>query len=152
MKDEFVELRLELALHECIEYLKYQAIQYGFDYKVGEKTTIALNKILREFSVSQVYQIILYAIKNATAFQVKNRTTKLHAMNTIPSCCLSYSEKAQNNNWKLNGYNRDFKCPRSALSIVLYEQLLKRGDSGFTEVCSIIKPSFVELNENGLVN
>lgn len=53
--DEWAHLWQRIALEECLQYLKLQMKEHGFDFTPGEKTRLILKNVLVNFSVSQAY-------------------------------------------------------------------------------------------------
>ncbi len=55
-------------------------------------------------------------------------------MNYMAGACLRWADKARTEGWPVIAFKRNFNLPRSMLSYVLYDVMLKIGEKGFTDV------------------
>ena len=125
------ELWQEVAIHEGIEYLQARLQEYRLPIRVGEKTRLAMGKILEKYSVSQLFNFLWYSVKNAAAFRQKNGISLQHAANTVPGNIIKRYEYANAENWSIKGFDRDSKHPESAISAQLNNYHLGTGIEGF---------------------
>lgn len=130
-KKEIEVFSQEIALQECLEYLDAVLTDHRLSYKPGEKTIIIIKKLLENYSVSQIYNFIWRAGKDAAAFYLRNRVSKDHAAKTVVGNIERQMDRALANNWEVKPYNRNYDYPQSAISRVLYNTILKTDDGGF---------------------
>ena len=107
--------------------------EHGFSFNPGEKTLLVLNNLLEEFSVSQAYNLIWRAAKDAAAFYIREHVSKEHAANTVVGSIQRQFERARAEGWKIKPYGRDRRCPQSMVSQVLFNTALPLGDDGFNK-------------------
>ena len=123
----------KVALEECLEYFKLVLEEHHLPFKPGEKTELTITNLLEQFSTAQVCSMIWSSVKNAVAFNVRQQVTKIHAANTVIGRMQSYAERAIAEGWTVKPSHRDFRCPQSIVSQVLFNTALKIGDKGFFE-------------------
>lgn len=93
------------------------------------KSIIAM---LNDFSVSEIRHLSKLAIDNAIEFYNSGLSKgRKHATNSIPGEMLKKAERAKIKSWSISNPPRNPALPRSALSIILYEQILNAKDAGF---------------------
>lgn len=119
------------ALEECLSYLTYKINEYNLNFSAGEKTRYVFNKILIDYSVSQVYYFIDKGCRDAVANYSKGTYSKKHASNTIIGSIERLAERATLENWQIKSWNRIKELPQSYLSIVIFDLILNRQDGGF---------------------
>ena len=136
--DSIIQLMNHIALEECLAYLYATLEEHGFSFNAGEKTIAALNKALEYYSVAQVYNFIWQAVKDASAFYLRKRTSKVHAVNTIVSSIEKKIERAQANNWDIKAFQRNFKIQQSLISRTLFNTMLATDDGGFHKKLSTL--------------
>lgn len=129
--EEACALWKEIAVAECIEYLKYQLDEANFEFTPGEKTYKTFDIILNDFSVSQIYGIIWRAVADASKLYLQRGISKKHAANSVIGACERYAERAKINGWDLTQYNRIKDIPQSTLSLFYFNRVLEIGDMGF---------------------
>ena len=132
-QDEWLPLWRTIALHECLEYLNVCMEDRGFKFNPGEKTVMVFNQLLDSFSVAQAYNMIWSASKSAADFYVRKSPPKQQAANSIIGRVQRRAERARDEGWETNPFRRDFRCPRSIVSHVLFSTALHMGDEGFTQ-------------------
>jgi hypothetical protein len=130
---QWVALWKKVALNECLQYLQVVMSEHGFSFNPGEKTLLVLNNLLEEFSVSQAYNLIWRAAKDAAAFYIREHVSKEHAANTVVGSIQRQFERARAEGWKIKPYGRDRRCPQSMVSQVLFNTALPLGDDGFNK-------------------
>lgn len=126
----------EVALNECLQYLKIALGEHGFELHPGDKTLLVFTSLIQTFSVAQIYNMIWRAAKDAAAFYVRERVTKQHAANTVVGNIQRYGERARAEGWTVKPFSRNFDCPQSVVSEVLFNLALRIGDDGFRKVPS----------------
>jgi hypothetical protein len=75
----------------------------------------------------------LYWQKDAAAFYQRGDVNKQHAANTVVGAIQRQAERALSEGWEVKAYRRDFRCPQSTISQVLFDTALRMGDIGFTQ-------------------
>jgi hypothetical protein len=128
------ELHAELALQECVQYLRVILEEHGFELEVGEKTELVLRSALRSFSIGQVFNFMWRAARDAAAFYVREATTKAHAANIVPGSIQRSAERALSEGWTVRAFRRDFRVPQSTISQVLFTAALQLPEGGFDAV------------------
>jgi hypothetical protein len=108
--------------------------EHKFSYTFGEKTNQVIESVLLDFSTSQIFNFIWRASQNAASYYLRENVTKQHAANTVVGSILRQAERAKTENWNIKGFERNYKCPQSLMSQVLYDVVLKIGDEGFKTV------------------
>lgn len=131
---ELQELWTLLNTEEVVSYLKYSIKNvFNIDYKIGAKTNTIVNDLINRFSISEIYGFIYRSTNNALRFYTENNVNKSHAANTIIGNIQKFAERVEANNWEVNKFSRDSRCPESVLSSFMYGRVLKIGDAGFNE-------------------
>ncbi len=131
---EATALHRTVALQECLQYLRLVLEEHGFEPRFGDKTSLVLNAVLRDFSVGQAYNFIWRAARDAAAFFVRDGTSRTHAANIVPGAIQRMAERAQAEGWDVKAYRRDFRAPQSQLSQVLFTLALKLPEGGFLTI------------------
>jgi len=131
-ESEVMPLWQKIALNECLEYLDLSMEKHGLPANPGPKTHSTLSTLLHTFSVSQMYSLIWRAAKDAAAFYLRERVPKMHAANTVVGAIQRQADTARAKGWLVSSYGRNFNCPQSLLSRVLFGSFLQIGDAGFT--------------------
>jgi hypothetical protein len=132
-EDEQLELWMKIAHEECIQYLTVCVTEHGFTFSPGDKTNLVIDSLLREYSVGQIYSFIWRASKDAAAFYLREKVTKLHAANTVVGNLQRQGERAKAEGWQVKPYGRDRRCPQSMISQVFFNTVLQIGEAGFTQ-------------------
>ncbi len=128
---ERISLWKKLALQECLAYLAIVLSEHNLDLNPGEKTQLVFNNVLEEYSVGQTYNMIWRAGKDAAAFYMRGGVSKSHAANTVIGSIQKYADRAKAEGWDIKAYRRDWRCPESVVSQVLFNTVLKIGENGF---------------------
>jgi hypothetical protein len=129
--DERLIVCKKVALEECLEYLAISLTEHKFTFTPGEKTQLMFSNLLEDFAVAQIYNFIWRAAKDAAAFYMRERVAKQHAANTVVGSIQRQAERARSEGWEVKAYRRDFRCPQSMISQVLFNTALHIGDEGF---------------------
>ena len=124
---EIVQLWKEIAVGECITYLKYRLEKAGFEFQAGEKSKKVFQKLLKYFSVSQIYYIIWCKVGDAARWYLEGGICKQRAANSVVGACERYGENALFYERELPQYHRPSDCPRSVLTRFFYYDILKMG-------------------------
>jgi len=133
----------EIAYQEILEFYDYKMSDIKLGYTIGEKAYLIINSMVDTYSVSQSWNLVYYAVKDACEFLVKNGN-KPHASNTVLYNCSKRMERYLQNNWVLTPFKRWSKyCAQSEISIYFFQKILMIGDNGFN-----LKPSYDALVED----
>jgi hypothetical protein len=129
--DQQIDLWRKIALQECLQYLNVTTSEHGFSFNPGEKTELVFKNLLEDYSVSQAYNLVWRAVKDAAAFYMRERVSKKHAANTVVGSIQRQLDRARAEGWEIKKYRRDRRCPQSMISQVLYDTVLQIGEDGF---------------------
>ena len=149
--DAALNLWKKIALQESFQYLEVVLSEHGFSLTPGEKTNLVFSNLLEEYSVAQMYNFIWRAAKDAASFYLRKPVNKQHAANTIVSSIQRQAERARSENWQVKPYRRDFRCPQSIVSQVLFNTALQIGEEGFTLppiIIDLVKSDAGDLGED----
>ena len=140
---QILPLWRKIALHECLEFLKLHLSKHGLPFKPGPKTKMVIEDGLTTYSVSQIYNQIHRATKDAAAYYMEKSSTitVFQAANSVVWRIQKLIEYARVQKWDITRYRRNFDCPRSEISRVLFDAVLKIGDAGFDEVPRELGPA-----------
>ncbi len=129
----------DIALHECVEFLQHEMKKHHLPFKRGEMTDRVLKDGLTTYSVGQMYNHIYGATQAAAAYSVEKagEITIFQAANSVVRRIENRIERARVNDYDIKNYRRNFECPQSMISRVLFDTVLGIGDVGFNE-----KPGF----------
>ena len=131
---EVYRVRMELALAECQEYYEHCLEQRKITYFKEVTVDNLLKNILRDHSVAQCYRIIWCGATASSDFKARSQANPIHTKNYMAGACQRWADKARAEGWAVEPYRRNFNLPRSMLSQVLYDVMLKIGEKGFNEV------------------
>lgn len=140
--EEVDKLKLELALAECQEYYEFCLDQRRLPYTNGPAINNMLINILRDHSVAQCYRIIWCGATASSDFKARSQANSMHTMNYMAGACLRWADKSRAEGWPVEPFRRNFNLPRSMLSYVLYDVMLKMGERGFNEVIKLDDEAF----------
>lgn len=130
---EMSQFRKDLALAECKAFYTHCLDERKLPSEIGAKAVAMLLNILRDNSVAQCYQAIWNGAIRAIDFKSRQGKNSTHAANYMVGACLRYVDHARTEGWNTAGFQRNYNLPRSMISYVLYDVLLKIGERGFTE-------------------
>ena len=105
--------------------------EHHLPFNPGAKTTQYLEYALENFSTAQVFNTIWKAARDAAAYYQRADISKRQAANSAISSIQRTSERAIAENWELKPFGRNFNCPQTMISEVLYNTVLKLGADGF---------------------
>lgn len=147
-----LELWKKIAYHEVVEYYTYKLLDINLPVNIGDKAELTINTLLEKLSVSQIFNLIYWSVKDACEFIVAGRGTKKHAANTVLYNCLKKSERWLQSDYPIKTYNRPkLHCPQSEMSAYFFDSVLGIGDQGFYDTPSIelIEQRFsISLDDN----
>jgi len=126
-----LELWITIATHECIQYLRARLNEHDLDLLCNERLCQAVQHCLAFYSTSQVMNLEWSVVRDLVAYRTRKRIHPKHASNLVPVRLESYADRAAANGWDVRPYRRDWYCPQSLVSQLLYNLVLKYGDTGF---------------------
>lgn len=133
-ENELFRLIINISTEEVLQYLYIKADELNISFAAENKTREITEQLLIDFSVSEIYYFAKKAIEDAHIFYTKGfASSKKHAGNTIPGKMLSLGERALKEHWETYKYNRDSRAPRSYLSEMAFDFILKSEDAGFNK-------------------
>lgn len=145
---DFMELCKEIQLNECIAFLKLTLEQHKLHLSPGKKTYQVFSQCLQNFSVSQVYNFIWRAVRDAAAYYMRSSVSKRQAANSVVGAILRNMEQALANDWDVKPFNRNYNLPQSALSRIIFNSLLDSYDGGFKyQLHAIIECSILSRSQ-----
>ena len=122
-------LAFEIAKQECIEYLQYSANVRDIPItKVGDKTNSIIENVLEDYSVGQIFNLIFQASMSTVDFMVREDIPKYKARNLVIGAIQRKADKARANGWQIKNSRRDFNCPQSIVSSVMFTTILEFGE------------------------
>lgn len=130
--DQADDLHRELAVQECLQYLRVVLKEHGFELNPGEKTLAVVRAALNDFSIGQVFNFMWRAAKDAAAFYVRESVSKAHAANIVPGAIQKSAERATAEAWTVRAFRRDYRAPESILSGLFFTGILRLPDSGLS--------------------
>lgn len=131
--DQWGALWKEGALDECLRYLDLCMTEHGFEFSPGTKTRQVLNSALTTFSVAQVYNFIWGSARNAAAYYMRARIPKRQAANSVVGAIQRRADQARAEGWEVKAFRRNWRCPQTMFSQVLFDTVLQIGEEGFTK-------------------
>lgn len=123
-----------LALSECRQFYDYSAKLRGLQAQSESAVNTMLTNVLRDCSVSQAYCVIWNGAKAASDFLITKKPNRAHAANYMVGACQRWVDRARAQGWQVAAFKRNFELPRSMISYLLFDVMLKIGERGFTEV------------------
>lgn len=131
-KSELPLLMRAIAVDECIQYMQYLLVEYGFHSDTGEKTEKLFEDLLDTLPVNQIMACIWTAVKSAAAFiQSPGCKGRKHAFNTINGKLRDAALRRIAGGIESKGFDRLKYCQRSEISFSLYGLMGFDGDVGF---------------------
>lgn len=121
----------KLATAECWEFCKYCVLQRNLPMPGATALYALIDNLLRDFSVSQCYQLIWASAADATDYRARKHITVHHAANYLIGACQRRADRSRAEGWPVKGFQRNFQLGRSQVSHVLHDVFLKQGEVGF---------------------
>lgn len=131
VKGEFLNLCREIQLSECLAFLRRTIESHRLYFSPGTKTTLTLDKCLDHYSVSQVYNFIWRAGKDAAAYYMRSPASKRRAANSVVGNIARSYERSRANDWEVKSFRRNYNLPQSTLSRIVFNTMLSTDDGGF---------------------
>jgi len=136
--NECYQIWHELAFAECWEFCAYSLHQRSLPIPGATALTALIKYMLRDFSVSQCYQLLWASAGDAVDYRARKSVTAPHASNYMIGSCQRRVDRVRAEDWKIKGFRRNFELSRTQLSHVLHDLFLKHGEAGFT--CCVAPP------------
>lgn len=132
--DEAEPLWQKLALSESRQFYDYCARMRGLRAQGDGAVNTMLTNLLRDYSVGQAYRIIWHGARAASDFLITKKPNRAHAANYMVGASQRWADRARAEGWEVIAFKRNFDLPRSMISYVLFDVILRIGERGFTEV------------------
>ncbi|AEG02830.1 hypothetical protein [Methylomonas methanica] len=126
--EDVVDVAMNLAIAECKEFYELCTVERDFPPIEDRFIESMILNILEDFSPGQCMRIILSGAQYASDFLVKRSATPKMAANYMLEACQRFVDKARKENWELQSLRRNINCPRSMVSILLYDYILQLND------------------------
>ncbi len=137
--EQVSELASDLAFSECREFYEFCANERRFSNANENSISALIRNLLEDFSTGQCFRIIYSGAQYAADFLVKQAATPQHAANYMVGACERWADKARAENWVVTAFRRNLNCPRSMMSHVLYDFILKSSDDGLNTPIALIR-------------
>jgi hypothetical protein len=146
---ECVEFWHTLAAAECWEFCEYSLGSRNLPMPGATALSALIENLLRDFSVSQCYQLIWASAGNTTDYRVRKGISAPHAANHFIGACQRSADRSRAEGWTIKGFRRNFQLGRSQISHVLHDVFLKHGEAGFfscpnSAISTIVPPDLSE--------
>ncbi|WP_318387979.1 tetratricopeptide repeat protein [Enterobacter sp.] len=141
---ELIPFAREIAQGEIMEYLGFLAEERRWPEPRNTETLSDLTReLINELSVAQAFNLAYLGAMSASDYKQKYRVNAKQATDMLIRRTGDRLESVRSGRYQAKPYDRPWKLPRSAVSIVLWGTLLNRGDDGFTQRMSDIKLEFL---------
>jgi hypothetical protein len=137
--EQVIEVAIDLAFAECKEFYDACASERRFPMLDDKSVNAMIRNLLEDFTTGQSFSIIQTGAKYAADFQVKHAAMPSVAANYMPGACQRFADKARKKNWTINSLRRCASCPRSMMSYVLHDFILKTQDQGLNTPMAFIQ-------------
>lgn len=125
------QLHMQLAAAECRSYFDRCLMERGLPRNSSVKVDALIQNLLVDHSVSQAMRIIWGGAQWTADFLARKQVNRAHASNYAIGACQRWADRARAERWDVKGFKRPYDLPRSMLSYVLHDVILKVGDRGF---------------------
>lgn len=132
-KDLVHNFTYTLAFSEVLQYLQFKCEELGFAYDLKRKTYAIIYQILKNFSVSEIYNFVDQAIEEDYIYYSNTKRDKKYYGESIPIRMIELAENAIFNEIAVSKNKRKESLPRSYISKVFYDLILRGNDEGFIE-------------------
>lgn len=129
-QSEAENLQTLLSVAECEAYFGWCLADRGLPLPEWTAMRDVIAGLLREFSVAQAFRIIWNGAKEASDFMLRNSATRAQASNHALSACRRWADQARSRGWRIYPFSRPKALPRSMLSVVLHDLVMKVGEQG----------------------
>ena len=138
--EELQPIWKEIAKHECIEYLQYQAELRDMKLdKVGEKTNTIFESLLENYSIGQIFNLTFQSAMSSSDYAIRENIPKYRAKNMLIGNIQRKADKARAEGWVVKNSRRDFKCPQTIISSMFFDTFMKIGKSALEVTMPKIK-------------
>jgi len=136
LNPEILEIIREIQVYEAIEYFSLIAInKFSLEFVSQNEITehfyeLFVHILENDYATTQLFYFIYSALRNYAAESACSRTN-LNAYSKIYNNILNLYKKAQQNNWQINGYRRQYITKPSALYKIMAFDILDIGEDLF---------------------
>jgi hypothetical protein len=136
-KDELLKIWKKIAIEECKKYFQYSLNYVDFPYFVGEKSQLIFEKLIENFSTSQIFGLVNRCLGYTTKEFQASKFTRRNAGAYLLGACQLQGERAIIKKWELTYYFRPKELPESVLSMFFFNRVLNIGEKGFLNIPSL---------------
>lgn len=119
-----------LSVAECEGYFGWCLADRGLPAPDLTSMREVIAELLRGFSVAQAFRIIWNGAKEASDFLMRTSATRAQASHHALAACRRWGEQARSRGWTIYPFSRPKELPRSMLSMVLHDVVMKVGERG----------------------
>lgn len=129
--DSFIDLLVDVSVHECLRYLEMSSNKYNIDIHIGKKTELIIKDSFLYYNTGQVISLLWSSIKIILA-RVRVGNYKIRASrNAVIEIFERLLFRAKNEGWTVTRYKRPFDIPQCRVSRVIFEDVLNVDDDGY---------------------
>jgi len=132
--NELLNLWKKITLHETIEIYHNTLFLKGLATNQHNAIEPIIVELLKLFSPGQIVNIIYQAINCKYDEYLSGKKDKQHTANSVIYALKSFAEYKHKNGIKVECFDRPYNCQQSVLSKYFFNNVLKIGESGFSEV------------------
>jgi hypothetical protein len=145
-----ISLWTEVARSECKEILRHLWSERNINLSDENKVNDLIAHLVEEFSVSSVYYFLWFGAARTSDAAAKGQVNQLKAPYFALQVSRNRASDVTSGKSELRRFNRNPHLPRSEISYVLFDAVLRIGERGFTErvdhkvlcpACHIQEPS-----------
>lgn len=131
VREEELAMWREIVKWEAIEYFEHKVNEVGVQLgEKGPKTHSVFEDLSNRFSVSQIYHVVFTTTRNTNDFAIRKGIPKYQVKNMFIGAIEKNANKYEAEGW-LKHYGRDFQCPQTTLSSILFDGYFKLGNVYF---------------------
>jgi hypothetical protein len=122
-----------IALHECLEYLRYLLESRDFAIEeISDKTYGTYETLLKKFSVGQIFNLSWQSIKDTVDYMIQKGIPKSKITSVFTGILLRKADRFLAQKWTVKNSRRDFNCSQTAVSATFFNLFLGLGDSALS--------------------
>ncbi len=131
--DLVIDLWRKIAFGECWQFFHLYLGLYEIKFYPGEKSRETIRELLLKYPTATVCTFIWEAVRDTASYAKTNKNVpKDKAYNSIVKSIEYHANRAQTQKITILPRKRDYRCPQSMLSKVLFVTVLGIGEGGFT--------------------
>ena len=131
--DVTFDLWIKIAFAECWQFFHLYLGLHDIKFYPGEKSKETIRALLVKYPASTVCTFIWEAVRDTASYAKKNKNVpKDKAYNSIVKSIEYHVNRAQIQKVTVMPRKRDYRCPQTMLSKVLFDTVLGIGEEGYT--------------------